>query len=190
MKFQLVFARQTVGTDGQGVACHIDVGHVFVVLTKMDIIVGALHCLVVLLADQPRGVVALKLHDNLDRIAQIVGRKRLSQRLLSLYVAAHHTASQHDGGGVPDISAGHIFGEHVTCLIGRILIVDEETIVGEIVSSLHGLHAVYTLGYAQLESSLRVGLNGLVVGIVDGVAIQEEGYSRDRNAGVAVVDIA
>ena len=71
----LVFARILVGTDGQRVACDVHLGGVAFIQAECHFIVGALHRLVILLADEPRGVVALQLHDDFQRVAQVVLRQ-------------------------------------------------------------------------------------------------------------------
>ena len=120
VQHDLVFARFGVRTDGHRVAgdiypCRVPFG------STEDILVGgALHRLVILLADEVRDVVALQLHHNLDRVAQIVLRQALAQGLAALYVATHHATAQHDGGRVPEVHASYILIEIVVKALLRI----------------------------------------------------------------------
>ena len=72
VKHHLVFARLCVGTDGQHVAGDIHSCRVPFASTEDILVGGTLHRLVILLADEVRDVVALQLHHNLDRVAQVV----------------------------------------------------------------------------------------------------------------------
>ena len=76
----LVFARLWIGLDGHRVAgdvnlCGVAPFALGILQTEGHQIVGRLHRLIVLLADEPRGVVALQLHHNLQRVAQVVLRQ-------------------------------------------------------------------------------------------------------------------
>ena len=89
----LVFARLGIRTDGQRVAGDIDTCRVLLAGTEVVNIAGRLHRLVVLLANQVRGVVALQLHHNLDGVAQVVLRQTLTQWLAALHVATNHATA-------------------------------------------------------------------------------------------------
>ena len=187
---QLVLARLLVGPDGHHVAGDIYASGVLVVHAEGDLIRVRLYALVVLAADEPRGVVALQLHHDLERVAQVVLRLRQAQHLVALHVAAHHATTQHHGGAVPEIDTGDVLHEVVQCGVAHGIVVDEEAVVGKAVSLLHGLHGVGTTRDAQFEASLRVGHNGLAAGIVHQFAIQPERYAGHGNRGVAVIDVA
>ena len=102
MQLHLVFASGGIWTDGQRVARHVDVRCVLVVRTEVHVVARAAHGFVVLLADEVGGVVALQLHDNLQRFAQIVLRQVLAEWLAALHVATHHAAAEHHRCGVPN----------------------------------------------------------------------------------------
>ena len=104
-QLQQILTRLLVGIDGQRVAGHIDMGNVFVGRTEIDIIAGRLHVIVVLLANEVGGVVALQLHHNLDGVAQVVLRQTLSERLAALNIATNHAATQCHSCRIPEIDS-------------------------------------------------------------------------------------
>ena len=120
VKHDLVFTRLGVGTDGQHVAGDIHPCRVPFGSTEDILVRGTLHRLVILLADEVRDVVALQLHHNLDRVAQIVLRQALAQGLAALHVATHHATAQHDGGRVPEVHASYILIEIVVKALLRV----------------------------------------------------------------------
>ena len=186
----LVFARILVGTDGQRVACDVHLGGVAFIQAECHFIVGALHRLVILLADEPRGVVALQLHDDFQRVAQVVLRQRASQRLRALDVATHHASVEHHRRGVPQKDASHVLHEVILGAVFHGVLVDEVAVVGKMVSFLHSLHGVCPSRNAQFESTLRVGGDEVLAGIVHQLSVEFERYARNRNGGVAVIDVA
>ena len=143
-----VFSRLGAGLDDQAAAVGIHVATVLLVRAKAVIVVAFGHTLIQLVAYQPRGVVALQLYDDGQRVTQVVDGGQLSQRLLSLHVATHYATLQHDLRLVP---------EHI--LIDRLLPVwfqrvprvgvGIETIVGEDVSVLHHTDLMLPLRYAD-----------------------------------------
>ena len=66
----------------------------------------------------------------------------------------------------------------------------QETVIGKLVTFLHHLHLVLTLGYAQGEGTLRVGRDEMLAGIVNQLSVELERCTRHRHRGVAVVHIA
>ena len=74
-------------------------------------------------------------------------------------------------------------------LVLHVVGVQQEPVVSQHVSLLHGLHAVWTVWDAQAEGTLVVGLNQVLAGIVHGLAVQFERYARHGDAGVAVIDV-
>ena len=121
---------------------------VHLVCAKVVVVVAFGHTLIQLVAYQPRGVVALQLYDDGQRVTQVVDGGQLPQRLLSLHVATHDATLQRDLRLVP---------EHIP--IDRLLPVwfqrvprvgvGIETIVGEDVSVLYHADLMLPLGYAD-----------------------------------------
>ena len=124
-----------------------------------------------LVADYPRGVVALQLHHHFQVVAQVVVRQRLSQGLRALYLAAHHAAAQRHLGLVPQIHVGYVA---LPVVLGRVLLVvlvDVVAVVLEDVAFLLHLYAVRALRHADGEGALVVGLNALLLIVVERLAV-------------------
>ena len=136
-----VLTRHRTGLDDQPIAVDIHVATVLLVGAEEDVVVPLLDAVVQLVAHQPRGVVALQLHDDGKRVAQVVRRGQLAEGLAALHVATHHTALQRHAGLVPEHVSGNGLLPVVTQGVGS-LSVDEVTIVHEGVPLLHHTHGV------------------------------------------------
>ena len=191
VQHDLVFARLRIGTDSQRMARNIHPSRVLVASSEGCLVGGALHRLVVLLADKPGGVVALQLDDNLQRVAQVVLREAVAQRPVTLNVAAYYATAQHDGGRVPEIDIRDVLDEVVLIflILADGIVIHQESAVSKVVVVLHGLDRVRTPRNAQRKGTLVVGDDDLVAGIVHHVAVQFERYTRHGNRGVAVVHV-
>ena len=69
---QLVFTCLAVGTDGHGVASRLHACGILTASTERIDLAARLDGGIHLVAHHPRGVVAFKLHHNLDGVAQVV----------------------------------------------------------------------------------------------------------------------
>ena len=180
-KHERVFTGGEVRGNLHALAQGLHRGIVLVAAARMTdhlLALGAVGVQVVI--HQPRRVVALQGEHNRQRVAQVVLRQVIQQRLAALLVAADHAAGQPHLRGVVEIDASHVARD---VLLAGVLI---PAVVREHVIIHHSLNGVVTLHQAEGETAVVVGLHEVALGVVDLPAVDEEVDTLHRDARAVV----
>ena len=144
------------------------------------------HCGILLVANQPRCVVALKLEHDCKVVAQIVLRQRLTQFQTALILTASDTSHQVNLRLVPQIDVAHILRPVVPCRVWLTVRCGEVAIVFESVSFLHHLNLMTALWNTQREGTLAIGSDSLTQGVFHHPAIAQELYASYWDASAFI----
>ena len=146
---QFVLTRRRVGPYGHALALGLHRREVLVAVALVAHHLLTLRLVrVQVVIDQPRRVVALQGEHDGQRVAQVVCREVVAQRLLALILAADHAASELHLRGVVEVDASHIVGEVVAS--GAL----EVAVIRKVVAVHHHLDGVVAGQHAEGERAV------------------------------------
>ena len=135
--------------------------------------------------NQSRGIVALQGDDHLQRVAQVVVRQGIAQRLLALVLTANDASYEFDARLVVEVVAVFVSLE-IYC---RVVVLYVKALVGEVMVLLDSLHLVLAAQNAEVELTFEVGLHGSAGGM-HLATVHFEAYSLNGDAGAFIHDQA